>query len=69
MIYNETKAVEEIKGLSDDARYHLQDLYRNFLNVVHGSLETYCESSSYRCRRNIFEAAQDMAEKLRRLGL
>lgn len=38
--YSEEKAIAEIKALSSDARYHLQHVFRNKLQILSGMAET-----------------------------
>ena len=61
-MYDEAKAIAEIRALSPDARMHLQHVYRNGLQSVSGLVE---EGQP--------EAAQDViqgiSEQLRRLKL
>jgi len=62
MTYDESKAVEEIRGLSLDARSHLQHVWRNGLQVIAAGTETG-ESNV------VTEEVYKISNELRRLGI
>lgn len=61
-MYDEPKAIAEIKALSLDARAHLQHVYRNGLQSVSGLVEEGQPEAAQK-------AIQGISHELRRLGL
>lgn len=62
MIYNETKAIEELRAVSRDVKYHLDHIHGNFLTNIECALEI-------RNPTFITEAITEMKEELRRFGI
>lgn len=60
--YDEAKAIAEIRGLSNDARYHLQHVWRNSLQVMAAGAETGRTDM-------VAEEVVKVTNELRRLGL
>ncbi|MBI5887073.1 MAG: hypothetical protein HZB85_10920 [Deltaproteobacteria bacterium] len=62
MLYDETKALTEIRGLSLDARSHLQHVWRNGLQIIAGATEMGEPQT-------VTEEVIKISDELRRLGL
>lgn len=62
MTYDEAKAIVEIRALSSNARYHLQHVWRNSLQVMGAGAETGQPDM-------VAEEVVKISNELRRLGL
>lgn len=61
-MYDEWEAIKEVRGLSNDARYHLQHLWGNTLQVIKGGAEI-------KDMEMIHNAIDEMIGELKKLGL